>query len=320
MDTSSLTTLLTASWSAMRANFRTILLCLAAVAVLSVLMQVVVGERVGTAAATQVRRLVGEARYQELATELQLQEGATTARWQEFSRRVGDEVRLKFEALDREERQEFLMTALQEGLRELLPVLLIFGPLFLLLIAWSRAFFLRLAVAPAPFPVAIGRATQTFLPLTAVYIVMLVAGLAWLPPLCFLLISYSPYFAFLFVLSFLGPVILLPRLALAPAYYVKEGGIVKSLENSFHRTKGVWWKVVGSLAAASLLSFLVLWFALTVIDIVAAVIAVSGVLLVLYWLRQVFSFAAAGYRTIFLLRLAEAVQKNPRRPMRVKSS
>ena len=142
---------------------------------------------------------------------------------------------------------------------------------------------------------------------------MLVAGLAWLPVLCFLLIQYSPYAAFLFFLSFLAPVILLPRFALAPAYYMREGGILKSLENSFQRTKGVWWKVVGNLFTALLLSILVLWFALTVIDIAAAVLAAAGVLLVLYWLRQVFSFAASGYRCIFLMRLAEAVHKVPRK-------
>ncbi len=311
-----LSELLAQAWTLMVRARRQLLWGIVAISFLSVLMQVVVGDRVGTEAATQVRKLLGEQRYQQLVSEMRLQGAGDAAQLQNFSGQVATVVQEKFASLSSAEQRAFLSSAIQESLIDLLPVLSIFLPLFLLLTVWSRTFFLHLGLHPEwDFSTAIGRSTQKFLPLLVVFALLFLCSLAWLPGVTFFLIPYSPFAVLLFLISFVPPAILVPRFALAPVICLTGGGVVRSVGQSFRRSKGRYWKIVGNVLAALLLSTIALWFLLTVSDIVGAVLNFSYVLLFLYWLRQALSFGSAAYRTVFLARLSDSLLQGPQKMM-----
>jgi len=311
-----LSTLLTRSWNVMRRTRSALLVGILAISFLSVLMQVVVGERVGAETARQVQTLLGERKYQQLLSEMRL-DGATLLQWQEFSRKVSSEVQDQFTNLSREQRQEFVTKAIRDGLGNLFPILIIFIPLFILLLSWSRTFFLHLSLSPQMnVQSAVARTTQTFLPVLLLGACAFIASLIWVPVVMFLLIAFTPYAIILFFLALIPPCYLGPRFAMAPVLYLRrEAGIIGSLEQSFHRSRGHYWKIVGNMLAAAVVSGVVLWLLLTLTDILAAVAGISVFLLVLYWARQACSFTTAAYITVFLGQLSLSLLESPQKMM-----
>jgi hypothetical protein len=293
----------------MKRSRRTLLFGIVAVSILGFLMQMVVLQRVGTEAGKEIGAVLGEERYRQITQQAQ-SPATTVAQMQTLAGNVASEIAAKIDAMPPAEQMPYILSLLGVAAKDLALVLVLFLPLLLLLAVWTRAFFLGAALYPAEeFRSLAGRATQAFLPLLCVYVCAALASGVWLPFVLIVLGFWVPGLAFLGFVSLLVPLYLGPRVALAPALFLKGGGVAGSVRGSFRLTAHRWGMVLGRLIAAAAVAVFFLWIGQTAIDLLMALLAFPAVALFLLWIRQAFSYGAVAYRTIFLAELTTALEK-----------
>lgn len=287
----------------MRTQWRSLLAGALAIAFLSMLMQLVIGQRLQPIIEQNIAGLIGEQRLHELQT--QAQAGAIDAS------KIGDEVSQAFNALT-PEKQDAALSAAVSSLAPAVPVILGFGSLILLLSLWARSFFLATASQAAAFGTLVSRATRTLIPLIVIGILIAVYSGVWLPFLCLLFLPQSSVFLILVPLSFAVPIVFLPRFVAAPLLLLRGSSVLQSVHGSWRASAGYWGKIVGNVLVATAFASVMSWALTMVLDVLAGLVPWSGILPAVLWASWVITLGAVGYRTMFLVDLSAAILAHPR--------
>lgn len=179
-------------------------------------------------------------------------------------------------------------------LGEMAPVFGLYSLLVSVLSMFGVAYYLVFAVNSTLTPQqAASQGLKKFFPLLGTSIWSFLRSFAWLP---------------IPIVNFALAVYFGPRFAMSGVLLAKEElGVVKSVSESYHRSKGHWWKLFSDLFVLAI----ILGIAMIVLNI-----AVSIVFAFSSWLTQLgvmfISQFAMAYATVFAVKLTETIVSNPK--------
>ncbi len=275
---------------------------IAAVALVCVLLQIVMEQRIGAEVSIQLQRLLGDQRYQQIMTELQTQTGQSDP--QTVIQTVADEAAKKIDSLSPADQSAFLTTLVRESL-PILSVVAFLLLLYFLISIWIRGYFFQIALIPgADFRELVARTTGSYFRFLGAIFATFFASCIWLPILLLPALA-TPFFP-LFFLSVLLPFFLVPRLSLSPFLVLKGEKIRRSIGESFRRSRGSYWKIVITLFLSALCAGVVAVF-LTLILSALMSLSPPSILFFFAWMREIIALLSVAFVTMTLALLSQEI-------------